>query len=393
MFICKHKAIAVSMDTASAAVLDEASIERAQLLDSVSESMVGILMRGRGPPILNVPQDCHSIVMRGFQTGKSCMEIVRMQTTTGHKAHPALIRDGEDSADVNGYHACGGLSRYNLFREGFVFSNNTTYDVEDSDFYTSNDSAVLSSDASLFRTDMSALYDTMFEVAQNVLSQIAASLSLPSDFFDTAYGPIKEHSQWHLKRYHPYGTTAENQTPRKIREGHQRTVDGRIVLLPVHTDPSLISLVVISRQNDNSDCAVHFDGAMGLEYHDDTDPDNPWHPVPASGSGAIIIFAGSVLHRISGGIFPATRHRVAVMETEVDAVVREERVVATFFFRPAPHAILRLLPSPSVLERHEQNTTLNCKNYRGAVKHDKDMSFSEWKRKVSQRYEKKKPTT
>eukprot|EP00041_Stephanoeca_diplocostata_P004088 m.40770 g.40770 ORF g.40770 m.40770 type:complete len:393 (-) comp14854_c0_seq1:352-1530(-) len=362
-----------------------------KLFATVSDSMVDVLQQGRDPPILALSKEAVPVILQGFRTAKSYMEILRKDTDASGHHHDyknVCIQDGEDSADASGYHVCGGLSRYNMFREGFVFSNNSMYDISDPPSISSTSSSTKKIPTSTFRMDMCALYDTMSKIASNVLSEIASSLGLCRDFFETEYGPIKEHSQWHLKRYHPYGPPKETQASRKLPSGHQRTVDGRVVLLPVHTDPSLISLVVISRSKDDDRCAVHFDGAMGLEYHDDTDPDTPWHNVLASGSGAVILFVGSVLHRISGGVFPATRHRVAMAETALDNIVLDERVVATFFFRPAPHSILRLLPSPTVRERHLRNTTLNSKNYRGNVKHDRDISFSDWKRKVSKKYEK-----
>lgn len=52
---------------------------------------------------------------------------------------------------------------------------------------------------------------------------------------------------------------------------------------------------------------------------------------------------GALLDRITGGRYRAARHRVVA---EPSAHASAARVAATFFFRPAPAALLRRPPSP-----------------------------------------------
>merc|ERR1712008_13486 len=98
---------------------------------------------------------------------------------------------------------------------------------------------------------------------------------------------------------------------------------GRAVLLPMHTDPSLISIVIHDRE-----CIQA--GSLGLEVQvqqRDGCGCN-WHEVPCSGHGVVTVFCGSVLDRISGGLFTACRHRV-VDVTSDEGSYSGPRVAAT----------------------------------------------------------------
>ena len=94
----------------------------------------------------------------------------------------------------------------------------------------------------------------------------------------------------------------------------------------MHSDPSLISLIVHDRDGTNS-------GALGLEC---MLSGGEWSEVAAHGHGVVTVLVGAILERITGGCFAAAHHRVAVS----DPTTLGRRVAATFFFRPAPHAML-----------------------------------------------------
>ena len=239
-----------------------------------------------------------------------------------------VIPPGADSAHVTGYHPAGGsMSRYNLFREGFVWSDEGTMETTttDSDFFVAT----------------RQLEDLLHSVAQCVLQSIEEYLQLPVGWFEDHLGSTRNHSQWHLKRF--VETTDPNQ-----KESHW---------LPAHTDPSLISIVIHDR-NDTQE------GGYGLEFKD-ASSSSKWVPVQKSGHAVAIVMIGSVLSQITGGLFSACRHRVLQQPGP--------RMAATLFLRPAPSARLQVPPSPLL-----QNV---------AWKHPFNMTFDQWSSRVARNYQ------
>jgi hypothetical protein len=98
-----------------------------------------------------------------------------------------------------------------------------------------------------------------------------------------------------------------------------------------------------------------------------------WEPVAAHGHAVVTILVGSVLDRLTNGRYRAVRHRVAVPIGS--ALESERRVAATFFFRPAPSALLQTPPSP-MLQTPPKGT--------GAPK---PIKFAAWQQKVADKYE------
>eukprot|EP00966_Prymnesium_polylepis_P213235 4938704-Prymnesium_polylepis.1 len=127
---------------------------------------------------------------------------------------PLAISPNADSAHVSGVHRAGELSQYNVCREGLVFSDGGRVDLGDA----------------AFTAAMDAFFDSALEHAAQVLGAVERRLSIGEGWFEASYGPIRDHSQWHLKRYRPELSPVE-----------ATCSDGRRVLLPVHSDPSLIS--------------------------------------------------------------------------------------------------------------------------------------------------------
>ena len=99
-----------------------------------------------------------------------------------------------------------------------------------------------------------------------------------------------------------------------------------------------------------------------------------------AGHAAVVCLVGSVLAKITGGWLSASRHRVVLPEDEVSVLDHGRgRVVATFFFRPAPTALLRSPPCPDLA------AGVGCSSSR-----KKPTTFAEWNRKVAEKYERDK---
>merc|ERR1712107_454366 len=108
-------------------------------------------------------------------------------------------------------------------------------------------------------------------------------------------------------------------------------------------------------------------GALGLQFRQT--PGMDWVELPWSGHGIATIFVGSILERISRGLFPAAQHRVV---GHASSTTVRPRAAATFFFRPAPDAMLRCIPVPDVLDLKVTS---------------KYISWDEWKKQIASRYE------
>ena len=104
-----------------------------------------------------------------------------------------------NSATVTGYHSAGSsnwLSRYNVHREGLIFSNGETFDIP-----LPTTSSLSGGDAS-FEQCMNSMFESMCGViAKDALKGIESYLKIDENWFDNAYGPMDTSSEWHLKRY------------------------------------------------------------------------------------------------------------------------------------------------------------------------------------------------
>ena len=122
---------------------------------------------------------------------------------------------------LSGMHRVGALSNYNACREGFIFSNGATLDL---------------SEAAGFDAAMQSFFASALAIARAVLGAVERRVDAPAGWFEASFGPLADHAQWHIKRFVP-----ERAPP------HAQTTDGKRVLLPVHSDPSLVSVVVHDR--------------------------------------------------------------------------------------------------------------------------------------------------
>ena len=281
----------------------------------------------RGFATLDVPASTAHVAADAFAVARSAFDVLE-------DGPPPLGPHTKDSANASGSHRVGALSNYNACREGFVFSNGASFEVHG---------------VERFNEAMSTFFDAALASALAVLAAIELQLQLPERWFERTLGPLSDHAQWHMKRYRPEAA------PR-----HAVTADGKLVLLAVHSDPSLISLIF-------HDAPGRQPGAMGLECQTTTNGHASWEPVPAHGHAVVTILAGSILERMTARHYRAVRHRVAV--PSADALVHGQRVAATFFFRPAPSALLAPPPSPRLPRANGQ-----------------PIKFKEWQRKVADKY-------
>lgn len=305
-----------------------------------------------------------STISRAFSTTISAMDAISASLSDNQDANVPLINSDTDSGSWTGYHhAASKNGRYNEFREGFVFSNGDMFDV------TLQDKSDNSS--TTFQHEMNGLFNIMHNViATGVLSAIERRLELPINYFANELGPTSTSSQWHMKRY------AVGDGSSTIANEHDKGI-----LLPVHTDPSLISVVIIDRDGVN-------DFAMGLEvFHPnkaslpyDITPQQQssgtWEEVSQHGHEIAVIFVGSVLSYLTKSqIFIAAKHRV--VEWWSDSTNRESKVrlAATLFVRPHGEALMKPLPSP-------------CLEIMDTAK--KPPTFKEWNARVARNYMKRK---
>ena len=301
----------------------------------------------------------------------------------------------EDSAHATGYHPAGGvMSRYNLYREGFVFSDGQTIKTfdgvnclnENNDGFDKETPGPSDKFSSCMEDMFQSLHD---EIAQNVLRALSNRWGLPSEssitghssedaqhWFQSALGPTSTSSQWHVKRY----------VPKTNAEAEKNEADW----LPVHTDPSIISVVVHDSPGVNAGC-------LGLEYQvpatprkeAPTDTSNSTNKgsqgfvahqkeyveFPHHGHRVAIIMVGSVLSFQTGAIVPGAKHRVVFHENDSGNGTRcPPRMAATLFVRPQPKAILQAPPCPLFKPLR------------------KKLSFEAWNARVARNYQKKTKT-
>jgi isopenicillin N synthase-like dioxygenase len=324
-------------------LMDNSIFNRKSLWDEIVTDL-----QSSGVAIIEyLPFKVADIHRRGFAVARHALDHVRRE---GNIRCVPWIDPGADSAHVTGYHPANdpksGMSRYNAYREGFVFSDGNVFNVEG---------------VPDFQPTAKAMFDSLHAIASCVLQAIDRKLELPSGWLQENLGPTCDHSQWHIKRYVVEESVATSHAA--------TTVDDASVLLPMHTDPSLISVIVHDKLGKKS-------GAMGLEYHD---RNHGWIPVGSHGHQVATIFVGSVLSYLTGGMWPSAKHRVVqVDETDnYDETLGQRlklRMAATLFVRPQTTAMLCVPPSP-----HLAHVSLK-----------KQINFETWNARVARNYERKK---
>lgn len=285
-----------------------------------------------------------------------------------------------DATHATGYHRVGGLSaRYNAHREGFVVSNNQ-YEVFGQ--YHHDD------DLSLALKDLS---ESMHRMAHLTMCAMERQLELPEGYLEEALGPFPTSSQFHVKRYVLDAVVANTSTDDTMAGPSISSEHPPQILLPMHTDPSVISVVLHDVPGRNPGC-------MGLQYYchdhdhhhlrppfasveDERTTSTPravgeWREVPSHGHVVAVLFVGSVLSHMTGGTIVAAKHRVISSSTPPSS----SRIAATLFVRPQLDARLSILPSP-------QLPYVRC---RPLTATGTPPTFQEWISRVSKNYSKRR---
>ena len=322
------------------------------------------------PDICNVHAACFETARRGLDVAKRNRDGDTSSTTMKR------IGPNDDSAHATGYHCAGSdgpsMSRYNSYREGFVFSDGNIFNVDLGEKDNERRRG------GIFQSDMETFFASMHDaIAVKVLRAIARNLGCEDeDWFQTNLGPTDESSQWHVKRYVcPTATGSEKNQNSECDDN--RDVEDDIEWLPVHTDPSLISIVL-------HDVPGKREGAMGLQYQvpdPSTSDSNPkslkkiWVDVPWHGHAVATVFVGSVLSYITGNLYPGAKHRVVYRPSTTSNGDESERVAATLFVRPRGDCKLLVPPSPLFLTA-EGNSSVRIRN----------TTFDVWLARVSRNY-------
>ncbi|CAB9497587.1 expressed unknown protein [Seminavis robusta] len=212
---------------------------------------------------------------------------------------------------------------------------------------------------------MKELQECLHDIANDALSAIEDSLDLPHNWFQQTFHHHEDHSQWHLKRYVCEDSTSSSNNNNNINDDEKKQQD-ETVILPQHTDPSLLSVVILDQPGTNP-------GAMGLQHFRKI-PDQEkreWTELPLHGHAVAAIFIGSVLSYITGGKCPSVKHRVIQKE------LVQERMAATFFLRPKGTAVLQVPPARALA---------------GVTLKKQQVTFDAWSSRVSKNYMKGKAT-
>lgn len=310
---------------------------------AIFDAVVDALEQNGGVATVSIPSILESIPALAFSSARRALNEV--------KQNPDIVShipEGADSGHVTGFHSAGGLSAYNVHREGFVFSDGGTIQVKGIDD---------------FGPSTLALFTTMQAIADGVLNAIERRLSISERWFQSELGPTDAFSQWHIKRYVKQKEEETDTGAAVEKDGGNESLETKEkILLPMHTDPSIISVVIHDMPGSNS-------GGLGLQYSASVPGEDKrvWTEVEQHGHCVATIFVGSVLSHITGRKFPAVKHRV--VDTECVG-----RMAATLFVRPRGDSILQVPPS-ALLE----DVTMK-----------KQVTFDTWNSRVSKNYMKKK---
>lgn len=307
-----------------------------------------------GYALLPLSPNLTSSISNSFATARAALDYSSsaIENDSPVECPVPFIDPNSDSGSWTGYHrAAVENGRYNRFREGFVFSNGEMFDINCS---SSGENRKATELVSEFGTQMKKLFHIMHDVIANgILQAIERRLQLPKAYFRNELGPTGTSSQWHIKRY-------------DISES--KSLGGEI--LPMHTDPSLISVVILDAPGVQM-------GGIGLEIYQS---DRTWKEISRHGHGIAIIFVGSVLsHLIKDKVmFSAAKHRVVQSWDRNND--KHQRVAATLFVRPNGDALMKPLPSPLFLDLDEK-------------KHTTNQTFAQWNARVAKNYMKKRGQT
>ena len=371
IFVSHHGGLFVSSPQLHWCACDE-QVNMTFITQAVWDEIASSLHENNGVAILRLPPEATRVSQQAFNTAHRALDLAHENNSK--RTMIPLIEEGADSAHATGYHRHGNsggpaLSRYNAYREGFVFSNGESFPIVADDLE--------------FEEDMSKLHDLLLQdIACNVLKAISRRLDVDAlegdEWFESTYGPMAPSSQWHMKRYvEPSSELTQEGITRQDEEEE-------IEWLPVHTDPSLISIIIHDAPGVNPN-------AMGLQYSCPLPLDengrrsSVWREVSEHGHGVATILCGSLLSYITGGYFPSAKHRVIYKSisrerSSTSSWDMKHRQAATLFVRPRHDSVLKVPPCNALREsdggRH--------------VKIRREVTFRDWLGRVSRNYMKGK---
>lgn len=168
-----------------------------------------------------------------------------------------------------------------------------------------------------FRDTFETLFERLFDTGRQLLEGIAIGLDLPQDWFEP-----KVRGGTSLLRLLHYPPIPADADPRSVRAA-------------AHEDINLITLLVAAE-------------GSGLEL---LDRDGRWLPVE-SDRGHLIVDSGDMMARLTGGVIPATTHRVVN-----PAGPNVSRYSMPFFLQPRSDVVLDCVPSCRAAGRPEPAIT------------------------------------
>jgi hypothetical protein len=253
----------------------------------------------------------------------------------------------------------------------------------------------------------------------------------PPSSFPSRYGLNESnhhYHQWHMKNYELAGNRGVSCCPAADDDAMEekngsaadyyatkdqpppRTTRWEVVL-PAHTDPSLVSVVVLDRAPASSDGAGRSSLSQGLECWNRNS--RQWEPAAVVGgdapepdaredeealkeSGFAIVLIGSVLSFMTGGYLHAPLHRVVVpvddgssnasaLSGEDGPITTWHRRAATLFLRPAPSALLQVPPSPRLAAMLASQSSGPARKLAATP-----VTFKEWNTRVSRNYRRRR---
>lgn len=346
---------------------------------------------------LNNPSD-QMIVERGFKSAVEAMDFMKENkgSMNGTDCKPIpLLTKTDDAQHATGYHPANSasLSRYNIHREGFVFSDSNLFD-------TNIDDSIFS-----FRDDMIAMRGILHKLAINAWHMLEEEVMeymvnknekhdisneefecFRSQFFakDESEQDMEKHSQWHIKRYDYHdksNCTIHGELDTQSEEKER-------LLLGSHTDPSLLSVVIHDNPNNSIGCR----GLEILDNENSIDSLKKWIELPQHGHKVYTVLIGGAMARLlSEGKFKPCLHRVnakgAGMKGQwFNSSIDAPRVVATYFLRPSPKTILS--PINLSYDAISQNSRSGFKSKLPRSK--RPISFHDWCARTSKNYSKSK---
>eukprot|EP00816_Leptocylindrus_hargravesii_P001430 CAMPEP_0196819708 /NCGR_PEP_ID=MMETSP1362-20130617/71828_1 /TAXON_ID=163516 /ORGANISM="Leptocylindrus danicus, Strain CCMP1856" /LENGTH=410 /DNA_ID=CAMNT_0042198289 /DNA_START=177 /DNA_END=1409 /DNA_ORIENTATION=+ len=334
-------------------------------------------------------------ILRDADAVQDAQEVIAVAPTTTHALLPMLNKN-DDAQHATGYHPAGGtLSRYNIFREGFVFSDNNLFDVDAVPEFRENMLAMRQVLHSLAMTALNMLgyqmddlmgFDSSYSGNISQLEQmLRGSAGDDDDDGDgdgsrTSSSYLDGFSQWHVKRYQPppVSTSLSPSTETAIED------DDSVPLLGQHTDPSILSIVVHDVPGINEGC-------IGLEVQNCEEKgcergssSSTWVELPHHGHGICTVLIGGAMTRISPECkkFQPCIHRVRGLDGKAPTLHRS-RVAATYFFRPAPRTMIY------PIDIDKASSAGNAVKKR-VPRSRRPISFNDWCNKVSRNYGKSK---